>query len=283
MNVDEDHLRPRSTPSARSILLTLLGEFVLPRSLDGREGVWTSTLIEALDVLGYSEQNTRAAMAALADREVLDRSRHGRRVRWRLTEAGSALLTDGARRIYGLLDDGRQWDGHWLVLILSVPEGQRAVRQQLRRRLGFLGFGALNAGVLISPRVSNEAATRAILADLDLGDDAVIFRAEAGVEPAADEPARIISRAWDLETLADDYRRFTAHHGTLQPSTDAACFTATVHLVHDWRRFPFDDPDVPVELLPSDWPGRRARSVFDTRHAAWGPAARRWFDTREAD
>ena len=39
-------------------------------------------------------------------------------------------------------------------------------------------------------------------------------------------------------------------------------------LVHEWRRFPFVDPEIPDELLPPGWPGHGAKAVFDERHAA---------------
>jgi phenylacetic acid degradation operon negative regulatory protein len=54
-------------------------------------------------------------------------------------------------------------------------------------------------------------------------------------------------------------------------------------LVHAWRKFPFLDPDLPAELLPSDWPRRRAHELFTGRHAAWAGPAQEWFDSLEAD
>jgi phenylacetic acid degradation operon negative regulatory protein len=52
-------------------------------------------------------------------------------------------------------------------------------------------------------------------------------------------------------------------------------------LVHAWRKFPFLDPDLPLELLPARWPRRRAHGLFAARHAAWSPAARTFFGQLE--
>ncbi len=67
----------------------------------------------------------------------------------------------------------------------------------------------------------------------------------------------------------------------MRPVDGAAQFAALVTLVHEWRRFPFVDPEIPDELLPSGWPGHRAKAVFDERHARWSPAATAWFADHE--
>jgi len=77
------------------------------------------------------------------------------------------------------------------------------------------------------------------------------------------------------------YRRFVDAVEALDPRDDAARFAALVTLVHEWRRFPFVDPEIPDALLPPDWPGHRAKVLFDERHACWSPAAVAWFAERE--
>ena len=82
--------------SARSLLLTLLGEFVLPRP----GAVWTQTIVGVLDGLGVEEKAARQALARTAADGWLASERVGRSVRWSLTESGQHLLTAGAERIY---------------------------------------------------------------------------------------------------------------------------------------------------------------------------------------
>ena len=50
-------------------------------------------------------------------------------------------------------------------------------------------------------------------------------------------------------------------------------------LVHEWRRFPFLDPDLPADMLPPGWPRRRAHDLFGERHAHWHNAAQEYFRT----
>ena len=265
---------PRAGTSAKALLLTILGEFVLPHG----GGAWTQSLVDALATLGVAERNARQAIARTAEQGVIERERVGRRARWRLTVYGRDLLTVGAERISGFGSDGDEWDDHWLVVLCAVPEDQRTKRHHLRSRLAFAGFGFLTPTVAISPHSDREPVANAVLRDLDLVGASAVFHAEAGsLTPVRD----LLQRAWDLDALAAEYEAFVAAFGGRRPSTDEERFAALVELVHAWRRFPFVDPEIPERLLPHRWPGRRAKRTFDERHAAWTPRANALFDTFE--
>jgi phenylacetic acid degradation operon negative regulatory protein len=264
-------MRPRSGSSAKALLLTALGEFVLPH----RGSVWTSTVVRSLEVLRVGERNARQALARLADQGIVRSHKEGRRARWQLTDHGRELLTAGTERIYGFGSGDDGWDGRWLVVLCSVPEEQRAKRHQLRTELGFAGFGFLAPGVALSPHLEREAVANAVLKELGLLPGAAVFRAEAGELVSTEE---LLERAWDLATLATRYEDFIRSFGRRSPRSDEARFAALTELVHAWRHFPFIDPEIPPRLLPVRWPGRRARALFDDRHAAWAAGANRWYE-----
>jgi phenylacetic acid degradation operon negative regulatory protein len=69
---------------------------------------------------------------------------------------------------------------------------------------------------------------------------------------------------------------------SVRPGNGPATFAAQTRLVHEWRHLPFLDPSLPDRLLPPDWPGRHAQTLFPERHTAWGPRARAWFEDMEA-
>jgi phenylacetic acid degradation operon negative regulatory protein len=264
-------LRPRSGSSAKAVLLTVLGELVLPAG----GTAWTQSLVRTLGLTGVEEKNARQALARLAKQGIVTGHRRGRRVRWHLTPEGSELLTRGTERIYGFGSTSQRWDAHWLVVLCSVPEDQRAKRHRLRTRLGFAGFGFLGAGVAITPHLDREPLANAVLKELDLVETSVVLRAEAGDLVPGRE---LLHRAWDLDGLARRYHDFLARFGEASPATADEHLAALVELVHEWRRFPFVDPEIPHQLLPGHWPGRRAKALFDDRHAAWSEVARRRFD-----
>ena len=158
------------------------------------------------------------------------------------------------------------------------PRTSAPRRHHLRSRLAFEGFGFLTPTVAISPHSDREHLANAVLRDLDLVGSSAVFHAEAGsLTPAGD----LLGRAWDLDQLAREYETFVAEFDGRRPSTDDSRFASLVELVHEWRRFPFVDPEIPERLLPRRWPGRRAKQTFDARHADWAPSANALFDSFE--
>ena len=252
--------------SARSLLLTVLGEFVLPA---GRP-VWTATLIDLLADLGVAEKAARQAIMRTADSGWIEASRVGRETRWSLTAAGTRLLREGTERIYGFAADDQPWDRRWLVMVIGVPENNRTMRQRLRTRLGWTGLGSVNATTWVTPRVDREPEACQVLEDLGLVTGSWSFVAKAG--RLGDE--RSLARtAWDLDAIERRYEEFLDLVGRPRPRTDRQALVAQVRLVQEWRRFPLLDPALPRELLPPRWSGNRAAEVFRERHAAWAPRA----------
>lgn len=266
---------PAQRGGAKALLLTILGEFVLPAG----GGVWTSSLVSAAGALDIGEKNARQAIARIGDQGLIESSRHGRRVRWTLADAGRQLLESGTERIYAFGNTTVDWQGEWLVAHCPVAESQRAVRNQLRTSLGFLGFGELAPSLLVSPHVDREPRLREVLDDLGLTAESIVLRSTTG---SADDDADLVKRAWDLSALADSYATFSDEHRGRHPLGGEALFRATVEMVHDWRRFPFTDPELPSRLLPRAWVGVEAAETFHKRHADWSPGARRWFEELES-
>jgi phenylacetic acid degradation operon negative regulatory protein len=254
------------------MLLTVLGEYVLPRP----PGVWQETLVAALEALGYKEQAARQALARSASEGWLRTERHGRRARMFLGESTAAMLETGAARIYAF-GDAWTWDGRWLLVVLRVPEQRREVRHRVRTRLAWAGFGSLGGGVWISPHVGREHEIAAAQRNGSAA-EVLSFQAQLG---EFGEPKRVISEAWDLERIAAHYRDFVADFARLRPTSSEAMFAAQTAMVHAWRKFPFLDPDLPAELLPRQWPRGRAHDLFHDRHARWHRPAQDYFASLE--
>lgn len=255
--------------SARSLLLTVLGEFVLPAGAPA----WTGSLVAALAEVGVEEKAARQALSRTAAEGLIAAEREGRRVRWRLTAAGHTLLATGAERIYAFGRGLADWDGRWLVLAVSVPETHRQLRHQLRTRLTWAGLGSPMPGLWVSPDVQKEKEVTAVVEEL--GVTAFSFTGPFGA--VGDEQA-VVGGAWALDDVEARYRAFLTDVGALRVRTAGEAFAAQVRLVQEWRRFPFLDPDLPRELLDHDWPGPRAAALFHERHDAWHAQAQAEWD-----
>lgn len=261
-------------PSTRGYLLTVLGEFVLP--VGGR--VWTAALLDSLGALGVEERTARQAVWRSAERGLLESERIGRRTRWALSDAARRLLTEGTRRIYSLHREPRPWDGRWLLLYVSVPESQRDLRHRMRNRLGWAGFASLGSGTWVSPWIDREIEAREVLDDLGLASAAKSFIAKPGGIGDVNE---MVSSTWPLGEIAAGYDAFLERFGTAPPAESGYdAFVNQVRLVHEWRRFPFLDPDLPGDLLPRDWSGYRAAELFHCLHEQWRSSAWSWWRER---
>ncbi|HKY75177.1 MAG TPA: PaaX family transcriptional regulator C-terminal domain-containing protein [Acidimicrobiia bacterium] len=261
-------------PSTRGYLLTVLGEFVLP--VGGR--VWTAALLDSLGALGVEERTARQAVWRSAERGLLESERIGRRTRWALSDAARRLLTEGTRRIYSLHREPRPWDGRWLLLYVSVPESQRDLRHRMRTRLGWAGFASLGSGTWVSPWIDREIEAREVLNDLGLASAAKSFIAKPGGIGDVNE---MVSSTWPLGEIAAGYDAFLERFGTAPPADSGYdAFVNQVRLVHEWRRFPFLDPDLPGDLLPRDWSGYRAAELFHRLHEQWRSSAWTWWRER---
>jgi len=271
----DEQLRRRSVgaPAARSLLLTVLGEYVLPRA----GTVWQETLVAALVSVGYTQQAARQALSRSTRDGWLATERRGRRARMSLTGSTAELLRTGAERIYSF-GQPWEWDGRWLVVVLRVPEDRRAVRHQLRSRLAWTGLGSLGGGVWLTPHVEREQELASAIGQ-ESAADAISFVAEFG---SIGDPQQLVADAWELDRIREHYTAFIDDFARARPSKPEEFFRLQTLLVHAWRKFPFLDPDLPASLLPSRWPRDRAHALFVGRHERWKPAARDYFEQLEA-
>lgn len=256
--------------SARSLLLTVLGEYVRPSGVPA----WTSTLLHVADGLGIEEKAARQALNRLSGDGWIASERDGRRVRWALTDHGRTFLTEGAERIYSFGRDRESWDGRWLVLLVSVPESQRDLRHRLRNGLTWAGLGSPTPGVWVSPHTNREAEAKQVVEELGLEPVAISF---SGAFAGVGSERAMVDQAWHLGELSAEYEDFLSQFAGSRPVSPDEKLYAQIRLVDSWRRFPRLDPQLPLELLPPGWIGLRAANVFEDLHQQWNSAAQgRW-------
>lgn len=267
--------REVAAASARSLLLTVLGEFVHTRGVP----VWTGVLVDALGLLGVEEKSARQALARTTGDGLLEPSRHGRRAQWSLTPLGTRILEEGTERIYGFMRSRRGWDGRWLVLTVAIPETQRKLRHRLRTRLTWAGLGSPAPGLWVVPDADKETEIASVIADLG-----VSAHAYAWVGPRAtfSDEQRLVSEAWCLRDVESRYYDFIGTFSDTMPVDGPDAFVQQVRLIQEWRRFPFLDPALPAELLDHEWPGAAAADTFHRQHDAWNAAAQEHWESLSA-
>ena len=265
---------------SQDLVFTLYGDYI--RHLGGE--AWTGSLIELLGLLGLSEQAVRSTLSRMSRKGWLKGRRVGNKSYYSLTPKSNYLLEEGAERIFQPRSD--IWDGRWHLLVYSIPEKERPLRHRLRKRLTWLGFGSLSNATWISPR-DRRKEVEGVVNSLGIQGHVEIFSAEH-FGFASDQ--EVAERCWNLEELNRTYAAFIAKYepdfldymkrvsrgDDLEPSE---CFVRRFMLVHEYRSFPYVDPNLPSELLPNDWLGDKATQLFQEHHRLLTPKANAFVDS----
>jgi phenylacetic acid degradation operon negative regulatory protein len=252
-------------PRPQALLLTFFGGHVLDRGIH----VATASVLDVLRRVGVSEQATRSTLSRMARRGLLMRTRRGRNVYLGLTDRSRAILHDGENRIHHIGAVNWHWDGTWTLLGFSMPESWGRQRHALRSRLLWAGFGSLQSGLWIAPSTVDVAPL------LDgLGADGHVKVFQARTLPPT-EIIDIIHEAWDVDQLADRYRAFLARWDNPAQAAAQAPDSLARHLLleSDWLQTIRDDPRLPRQHLPADWPAEPAQELFHTLSNTLEPEA----------
>lgn len=249
---------------ARSALFDLYGDHL--RGRDGQARV--AALVRLLAPVGIAAPAVRTAISRMMTQGWLEPVTIDGARGYRATAQATRRLDEAAGRIYP--GPKHAWDGTW-HLALVTPPADRAGRTRLRADLGYLGYAELGDNVWVSPFERRELAS-------------VLARdAATGHTARAVEVDPLPTSAWDLDALRTAYDAWQRsapdllrHHLGAHADPDEAAFAARFHLVHEWRKFLFADPGLPDELLPPDWPGRRAAEVFAAEAERLRPEADRF-------
>ncbi len=263
----------------REVMLTVYGDYLLSRG--GEIGI--GSLIKLLETLGLSQQAVRSAVSRMRRAGLLQARQVNRKSYYSLTEDGHNLLTKGAQRIFHRKNTN--WDGTWSIVAYSIPEEKREARDTLRIELNWMGYGALVDATWISPYdLTNEVND--LVGRLQIKQYVQIFQAK---HHGSTDPKKIVSLGWDLSRIHKKYASFIEKY---QPKLEdhlrrlqigevvepSECFAERFYLIHEYRRLPFFDPDLPMELLPKNWLRPTAAALFHQYHDQLADKANEYFD-----
>ena len=239
------------------------------------EFIPSAALVALLGALGVGEAAARAALSRLARRGSLEGTKLGRNTAYRMAAGSVADARAQGRRMLKFGSGPPPWDRQWTCVVFSIPESDRRRRPALRQRLRELQLGPLFDGFWITPRAPLAAIDRSLT---ELGvTDAAVFRVSEVPRPAGVD----LLSAWDLQALRAEYQGLIDELEPVvdkvhdQAIPDREALVVRVETCARWRTLAFTDPGLPAELLPSDWPQRRARELFVEVYNGLGPAAER--------
>lgn len=258
-------------PRAGSLIITVFGDSI--SAFGGTVGL--ASLIELLAPFGLNARQIRTAVFRLVRDDWLACEKRGRKSYYSFTDFGRRQFERSARRIYAA--HPAPWDGLWTLVLPAFVDG--AKRDELKRELSWLGFGALATGVLAHP-CADQASLQATLDELELSGASVVLRAREAAIGTGDTLRRLALQTWQLDAFAARYTGLIAEFAPalsaleagLEPDP-AARFALQTLLIHEYRRILLKSTDLPDELLPAGWPGRAAMELTARIYALTRAAA----------
>ena len=217
--------------TARSVVLSVLL---------GAHPAWASAaeLIRLTDDFGIKETTLRVALTRMVSAGDLVRSADG----YRLSER---LLARQRRQDDAMRPQLRPWHGSWTALIVTSVGTDPRTRAALRTTLRNKRFGELREGVWMRPD------------NLDLDLDGKLRGRVRILQARDDAPNELAGQLWDLPSWA------STGHQLLTEMSAAADVPARFVVAAGIVRHLLIDPVLPVELLPTDWPGAALRAAYN--------------------
>ena len=247
-------------PRAKSLVMTVFGDTIAPRG----GVVWLGSLIALLSPFGISERLVRTAVYRIADEGWLDAVRQGRRSQYRLSAQGEKRFLRAHQRVYA--SPTKQWEGLW-TLVCMASHASSAQKLALKKELVWEGFAPVNAGLFAYPGEKNEALQDLLQRTRTAKVVTVLSASDSGLDNVLPLSAAV-STAWPLKETRATYKKFITRFESLQQllSEQAAidpehAFVLRTLLIHDYRRALLTDPNLPAELLESEWPGSQAYAL----------------------
>jgi phenylacetic acid degradation operon negative regulatory protein len=234
--------RLKTQPSRTgSVIVTLFGDAILPRG----GTLALASLLDIFRMLDINDGVVRTAVSRLGAEGWIERIRIGRNAFYRLSPRAIAATDAAIPRIYG---PAPIWDGKLRLVLDPGPERAALIEQ---------GYGTLAPNLLLSPTGAHATLT---------------------AEAPAETLPHLAARAWPLVGLAARYESFLDTFPPDTPTSAAHALPLRLLLIHEFRRIALRDPQLPVALLPSDWPGHPARRRAALLYARLHPDSENWLD-----
>ncbi|TWD99905.1 PaaX family transcriptional regulator [Peribacillus frigoritolerans] len=265
--------------NTQSMIFTIYGDYI--RNYGSK--IWIGSLIRLLKEFGHNEQGVRVAVSRMVKQGWIQSEKQGNKSYYFLTDRGVQRMDEAANRIYKMKPN--EWDGKWRILMYTIPEDKRQLRDDLRKELLWSGFGSFSSGCWISPNDLEKQINR-LIEKYDIDEYVDFFISEY---KGPKENQSLVEKSWQLEEIENKYeefiekysKQFIVHQSIISRDemSDADCFVERTNLVHEYRKFLFIDPGLPKELLPSKWNGNHAALLFSQYYQVLAEPASRFFES----
>ncbi len=268
--------------SVTSILLFIFNVFLVERGINS---VPLKKIFRLLEPFQKSETSIRMGLSRGVQNRLFVNEKQGQEVYYRLTDESvqsfnywQKTLARFQKRINMQFAN---WDGAWSIVLLDLPSRNKpdGYIEQFTQSLEQLGYGSLNKGHWISP-YDFSADVIGLAHKYFLSDEIFIFHGSMQNK----NPENVASEVWPVQELANKFKdyanKLNLSAGKL--NTDPVVSGQVLTFLYNYGLELFaiiqDDPQLPLELLPVDWPGPKAARAFWEIREQVLPEANRFID-----
>ena len=161
------------------------------------------------------------------------------------------LTKEGKERLKNLTPiyfGKKKWDGNWYLVSYDIPEKRRNDRGILREHLKRLGFGEMHASLWVSP-FNFFGEVEKLVQEYKLSSFVILAVSD---KVGRQESKILANKIWKLDEINQDYKEII----------EKAQKKFSKILVFEYFCILEKDPQLPSELLPEDWLGEEAHSIF---------------------
>lgn len=201
------------------------------------------------DINHFGRNLSRGVIGKMEAMKLIKRS--GMPVRYSLSETGYKFLNS---ILDALHKPTIHWDGKWLFVSFSIPESERAKRDKFRTFLESIGFRLFAKGLWVTPiDLKQEIDHFASLNGLAGRYILIESNDVSGLEEVS------IYSIWDFDKSRKMYESFIEETASFSKKSD---LFEIKKMIFKYAMILNNEPRVPIELFPKDWPKFRANVEY---------------------
>ena len=247
--------------SVTSILLFIFNVFL---SKQGINEVSIKKILRLLEPFEKSETSIRMGLSRGMQKGLMTSRKKNTEVYYRVTERTVQWFSYWWQTMQRFEErialQQQSWDGKWSIIYTSGN------CHEVVRALNDYGYGMLEKYLFISPYNFHDQVAQ-LASRYNKDQSLIIFSSENISNKTTEE---IVAKAWKTKGLALRYEDFTAELNTISDkfNDDNRGSGHELPILHSLGLKLFDivqlDPQLPVQLLPTDWSGLLAFTGFNS-------------------
>lgn len=196
---------------------------------------------------------SRGVLGKMEAMYLVEKTNGPQTISYKLSRKGYEFLNSILDQIH---KETQHWDGKWRLVWFSIPEKQRSKRDKFRRYLESLGLKPILNSLWITPvPIKNKLSSYISKHNLN---QMVVFVESATIMGL--ESQQIIA-AWDFDVFRLYYNDFMSKADQILNSPQKNTFELK-KLIFEYATILNCEPNLPIELMPRDWPRFRANLYY---------------------